>query len=455
MSGPKVVTIVTREEILDTCLTLIAALASAVERWETAANRSGAVSDDEIAAARQRVTEMRTLLENDRFVDIQKQVPMSITFLDSDIETMAQKSANIAAAARARTRRSIAAARTMRSELAARGLVVPLALSLPEDHSEHEIEKALAQAFASLAPASAPETMSDRQRELAAFHAANEGRQTFGEWMASLWVSNVDPLLVSLEAKLDELRVLDPRQFETLSLKLPEIAAEKVLSRQALLADSLTLDIAAARKSASEKLRTRSTLEALRAEAVTLSYGQSADLASEIGAALADEDSDTASLAAATSAFEQALLLLRDEKASLQRRKALLEGLGELGYAVREGMETAWVENGRVVLRGGTKPGYGVEIGGNADVALQVRTVAFDPLEARSAQSDIAAEESFCGDFSALQEHLKARGGNLKLVRAMGVGRTRVKQVEALDVEAEYRASEVDVSRRGPLSSSR
>ncbi|YCI88526.1 hypothetical protein M1D99_12320 [Pseudomonas sp. R3-41] len=38
-------------------------------------------------------------------------------------------------------------------------------------------------------------------------------------------------------------------------------------------------------------------------------------------------------------------------QAALARREAVLDGLASLGYEVREGMATAWVETGKVVLR--------------------------------------------------------------------------------------------------------
>jgi hypothetical protein len=46
-------------------------------------------------------------------------------------------------------------------------------------------------------------------------------------------------------------------------------------------------------------------------------------------------------------------------------RSAVLEGLAGLGYEVTEGMSTAWVNGGRVVLRKAASPGYGVELSGD------------------------------------------------------------------------------------------
>ena len=60
------------------------------------------------------------------------------------------------------------------------------------------------------------------------------------------------------------------------------------------------------------------------------------------------------------------------------RRRAILQGLSSLGYEVTEGMATAWVEQGRVVLRKAASPDYGVELGGGIQSdRLQVRAVAY------------------------------------------------------------------------------
>jgi hypothetical protein len=121
------------------------------------------------------------------------------------------------------------------------------------------------------------------------------------------------------------------------------------------------------------------------------------------------------------------------ERAEQDRRSAILAGLGELGYEVKEGMQTAWVENGRVVLKSNKRPGYGVEIGGNPNSGMQLRTVGFAAsADPRDAIADISAETEFCGDFSVLQATLAASGGELVVMKALGVGTTAVKRISAV-----------------------
>jgi hypothetical protein len=46
--------------------------------------------------------------------------------------------------------------------------------------------------------------------------------------------------------------------------------------------------------------------------------------------------------------------------------RAVLGGLAGLGYEVSEGMATAWVKDGRVVLQKAASPGYRIELSGGS-----------------------------------------------------------------------------------------
>ena len=48
--------------------------------------------------------------------------------------------------------------------------------------------------------------------------------------------------------------------------------------------------------------------------------------------------------------------------AAAARRRAVLQALSSLGYEVTEGMATAWVEDGAIVLRKAANRDYGVEL---------------------------------------------------------------------------------------------
>jgi hypothetical protein len=90
-------------------------------------------------------------------------------------------------------------------------------------------------------------------------------------------------------------------------------------------------------------------------------------------------------------------------------------------------MATAWVKDGRVVLRKAANPGYGVELSGNSDL-LQVRAVGIgDPAEARDAVRDRDMETIWCSEFERLQTLVAKRGGNLSIETARPIGQYPLK----------------------------
>ena len=86
MSGPKVVRIVTREEIVEICNDHLARLEASLKQWERVGRRNELLSEKEVAGTRMRHANLRALLAADRFTDLQKQVPEEIAYLKGDTE---------------------------------------------------------------------------------------------------------------------------------------------------------------------------------------------------------------------------------------------------------------------------------------------------------------------------------------------------------------------------------
>ena len=126
----------------------------------------------------------------------------------------------------------------------------------------------------------------------------------------------------------------------------------------------------------------------------------------------------------------------RREDAEAQRG-AVLGALVELGYEVREGMATAWTEEGRVVVH---KPGesvYGVELSApSVGNALQVRVVAKGEVS-RSQQRDKEVEETWCGEFSRLRALLAEEGFPTELKQAHAPGEVAIKTIAGGESKAE------------------
>src|SRR5258708_32974715 len=117
MSGPKVVRIVTREEVIAICRGHLARLNAALEQWRRVGRRNDVLSEAEIASAEFRRDALRRLLEQERFLDLQKAVPEEIAYLALDQEARLAKAAAAAAQARTRHRRPQGAASTIPAAL--------------------------------------------------------------------------------------------------------------------------------------------------------------------------------------------------------------------------------------------------------------------------------------------------------------------------------------------------
>ncbi len=433
MSGPKVVKIVTRDELVSLCEDLITSLEVAVNQWTRIGNRNEVLNAQDIALARGRVESMRALLARDGFLEIQKQVPSEIQFLSTDMDERLRRSVEARAEERNSGRRLVLSAESVARTLAQRGIPVDPTLQSPGEATKEQLQQSISAALTALSQGPPGHEISQRQRDLASSLGKEEERETFLSWLKAQPPAVADPQISAIEKHLDELSALDPEAAAPFSQRLTTIQAEPSDARRRLLADSLSLDIAWAKTVAKADLRSRHALETVRATLRRVTSQSVADLLESIDTALSGNFEIEPMLKTATAV----LVEIRKAEADAHRREALLSGLADLGYEVKDGMATAWVENGRVVLRSAKNPQYGVELGGNPDKLIQVRTVALsNAAVSRDRTADIAAETEFCGDFTLLRDRLALSGGNVAVVKALGIGTTEIKATGRLDEPA-------------------
>ena len=116
------------------------------------------------------------------------------------------------------------------------------------------------------------------------------------------------------------------------------------------------------------------------------------------------------------------------------QRIAVLRALAALGYEVREGMATAWTEQGRVVVHKPADSVYGIEFSAPAaGTAFQTRVVATGDAEKRSRQRDREVETTWCSEFGRLQTLLTAEGFQTRLAQAHAPGTVPIKSVSVPD----------------------
>ncbi|MCS3893289.1 hypothetical protein M2171_002422 [Bradyrhizobium japonicum USDA 38] len=448
MSGPKAFRIVTRAEIISICRRSLARLDAAIEFWTSTCKRNGTIDQSDIDRVIARRDEIHRMLDADRFTDLQKQVMAEISYLSADAERRAERAAESEAKRKGDQRRARSAAQALLAKLEASHIEIPVdirrELTTPAASVE-SLNKAVSKGLMLLQPTDRSEGVTERQQALADRLGAGDRRITLEEWTSQQTGASDDQALLQVDKLLGELAGLgiDPSPF---SARIAALEAEP-RARQALVADSLLLDLNSAIKTGRARAHLERDLADRHAELSEMKSAEAAALRVEIERVIATAGSKDQEL------VKRADFLIESEVRSMaaeERRRAVLEGLASLGYEVTEGMMTAWVSGGQIVLRKPANPGYGVELlaGSQTDV-MQVRAVGIgNPAEARDAGRDRDMETIWCGEFERLQSLVAKAGGNVAIESARPVGQYPLKVVRDL---AAYPA-DIDVTATRHLS---
>lgn len=439
MSGPKVVRIVTREEIIALCEGHLRRLEQAVVRWETEADRLGQLTEQERTATRARQERLRALLAQDAMRELQKAVPIEIEHLQRDLLAREERAVLKAAAQRQQQRRLQENASLLLKALASRPdtpqEVLQALTQLANGAALANGEQLLAQGFAQLSSGTEPQTLGQEQRELAERLKGDAPAVDLEQWLAANAQATRDPRLQQIDRHIAELQLLQGEACaEPFVQALARAEAQIQVQQRNLLLDSLVIELASGTRDFQQRRDTLAKLQGLASELQTHAAEGHETLLAQVGQCTTA--SSLAELDELTGRCEAILTAHVHAQAALARRQAMLQGLAQLGYEVREGMTTAWAESGKVVLRKPSTPGYGVELGGKADNGrLQVRAVALSADRDKQRDQDI--ETIWCSEFARLQALLQDGGGELLIERALGVGEVPLKEVgEVYDVQA-------------------
>ena len=287
MSGPKAFRIVTRAEIMTICRRSLARLDAAIEDWISRGQRNGTIDKADIDKVIARRDALRGLLSADKFVELQKQLPAEISYLQADAERRAEKAAELEAQSKRAMRRMKGTAQALLASLESSGIQIPREIreELASSGTPSErLEAAINKAFLMLHSAPATKGVSDLQRDIAARLGAGEKRMSLEEWTSQQPGVTEDQALLRVDGFLGELKGLgiDPGPF---SARISSLELESP-ARRSLLADSLLLDLATAVKNGREHTRLQSDLRARHAELSEMKSPEAASLRSEIGESL-------------------------------------------------------------------------------------------------------------------------------------------------------------------------
>lgn len=450
MSGPKVVRVVTREELVALGESVLARLDQALSIWRQQCAQLGQVSDEDLSVAMSRRNALEALLRADQFQAFTKSANGEIGFLQSDVERRRQAAIEAKARERSRKESGRQNAKALAKALRAKSggidatLIAELESVATGSLAIAEIDQLLARGIPLLSEREAI-PLTEAQRQLASRLASGEATQTLAEWKATQ--IKIDPRLEALHRLIAELTVLgDPGASEKLEILLASLVQSGDSTHQAMRLDSLLIDARSVNANAVALDQVRKELQLLAAELKSAGIG-AASWQTRVEQAC--QQKSAATLRQLVDEGRGELSEGLRSKAALARRHAVLLGLAKLGYSVQEGMSTTLAQDGRLVIKKPDVPGYGIEVaGGTANERLQIRAVALSA--SRDATRDLDAESRWCQDFSKLQAELRVNGNELVIEKALPVGAVPLRVVEIETAEHTFARNSTPIAKVRP-----
>ena len=443
MSGPKVIRIVTREEIIAICRRHLAQIDQALKRWQQDLTRLNLISDDDIKAMRGRRNRIAKLLDADEFSTLQKAAPAEIAFIENDAEERIAKEADRRARIRISSRRMTATAADLleSSELKNLGISADLmgtirSIAAGDIQDPGVANAAINDVFAAMAldMETHRAKLTEKQTSLAAALDEGEPTQTFESWIKGQpnekpsVNDRIDGYIARLESEYGEAATLPYLE------RLARISLEKDPDHQRMLADTLVLDLASEMGQHKELARLKSKLETLDAELATFDETVVDEARKSIAAVLSESDKQRMELV-----LKNGQSVLEKQQSSLAaatRRSAILTELSRLGYEVREGMETALAAGNQVIIQNANYPDYGVEIAAPPGERLQVRAVSIgDGAVEANTEKDRDRETVWCSEFEELSKAISEEGGQVVIERSTDAGAAPLKVVPKTSVD--------------------
>lgn len=439
MSGPKVIRVVTKQEIMARALRRIDAVQDAIERWRTCASGCDALTVDEDKAVQKRFRSLVTMFEREQFQDIQRQCRIEIDALQAEMDRIREEAIAKAEQERCKRRQLQYSAETLIKTFEMGGRPVPEELSgiasLATSANETDIA-AMGSILSSLLTnytlnVVENQNMTPLQKELSQRLTEGEKLQTLADWKSH---HDKDMKAIEPDRRLDKLLA----EIETIECKeaaqpfvdrMTLIAKETSSNRRSLLMDSLILDLVAHAHKRKEKEQAITAMREVRCELRRLISQQAKDLETNLTNAI-----DSANISSSKILCDKGLALVKSETKSMagaSRREAILKGLTGLGYEIKENMTTAWAENGRIVIKKPNEKDYGVELGAVEDAErMQVQLVSLEQSsDISKASRDVDRETIWCSEFSRLTSLLAESGTALHIDKALSVGSRPLKQI--------------------------
>jgi hypothetical protein len=437
MSGPKIVRTVTRAERVEQARIQIAMIDEAIKRWRpevASMDTDAAARERDFLSERSRVEEMLTM---NRFDEIASRAASIVASLNQDIDRMRNEEY---------VHRAKLLERARSARFAAKGLLARCDESSVELRREsREILERVARGEsndtdslnsidANIRDAIAREqraASSNTAQQLASALRPTENLTATAQSLLKAEKEIRDPRVLLADKQIAELERLGDREAAAASSS----RLEKLLSedpdldraRSSLALDALSAELAEKVRLARRLAELGRMLSQERAAAEAANDFEACRqwiLDAEVGINQRQPDRAEVQITKLRAAREVRVAA----RANIARRTAVLHGLKELGYDVKEEMSTIWAEGKKLIVSNPSQRGVALELGNSDSGRFQARMVAIQGA-ARDAHSDKEVEERWCGELKVLQDSLGKAGCDVSIERATPAGEHPLKVV--------------------------
>lgn len=427
MSGPKVVRIVTPEErriIKSRCLSR---LKHKVEHLKTEAKKHEVLDEELMMALDEMMSHYEIISEND-YQKIEREIPAQIAYLENEEKKLVKKITEQRVSIWERYKNTKSTHRELRRLLKEKNIAfedceTPICITNETVTQYQQQVEILYETLKQVMNAS--ETLTIEQQEIQLRLFANDSLLTVQEWRLDKpeeW-NRIEKFEKTLkELYVDALSNDKIQEFLYRSAALDQNSSQYVMLLDSLILEAATyhkeqLELKAAKKILQERLAELQTLET-ELKVIETWY----ELLETDKVLIIKETSEKA---------QELYQLLSENKIVEARRAAIKKALIKAGYEVNDSMETAWVENGKLVVKKAENSLYGVEFMSPKNLArIQARVVVDQQRsQERTPNLDKHQEEIWCAEFDEIRHVLESENLSIQIDTSQEPGAIQLKEI--------------------------
>lgn len=460
MSGPKAITIVSIDEVIEICQVLLGHFDAKMEEWIKIGRRNNVIRPSDEAGILMRRKGLSKLFESGQYLSLQKEAPLLIQKLQNDQDQRLEKVAESRIGTQRISRSLSFTAATLLQNASQSGVSLPKELSVVLEKASNGncedvkgIEEAIPRVVELTKNGNSKATgFSPMIHEMISSAEA----ESLDDWIRrNASAEPSDKRIAVAEKLIFQISALDD-QFggDSFHRKLQEIITLQESPHRGLKLDAICLELKTLFEKAKRWSKANQNVAEMRKEAEATGDLQVLEVQFAEFSIFRQRD-DIESAIALTTQLREKLAALSANRSAEKKRQAFIQGLTDLGYKVNSGMLKVWTNQKQIVVRKDDNSSTGIELSGNLETGkCQVRVVAFDGQGLRDRESDRREEESWCIALTSLQQSLAARGTELRIEKAISAGAVPLKIVKGNwtdDFSIDNRDGDVHMKQAGKI----